>query len=227
MSEITIAIDGYSACGKSTTAKAVARNLNYIYVDSGAMYRAVTFYFLQHGVDLIKSGQVQEALEAINIEFRRGHQGEPVTWLNDKVVEEEIRSMRVSGKVSEVAAIPAVRRAMVSLQQKMGAAGSIVMDGRDIGTVVFPKAELKIFMTADPEVRAQRRLKELEQKGTKSSLEEVMANLRERDHIDTTREDSPLTKAADAVVLDNSNMTFGEQVNEILSMAKEKINTWK
>ena len=227
MSEITIAIDGYSACGKSTTAKAVAKALDYVYVDSGAMYRAVTYYFSEQGIDLQDSFGIAEALKEINIEFRRTAGGEPVTWLNGIDVEAEIRSMRVSSQVSEVAAIPAVRRAMVSLQQKMGQAGKIVMDGRDIGTVVFPKAELKIFMTAKPEVRAQRRLKELEQKGMKSSLEDVMANLRERDHIDTTRADSPLTKAEEAIVLDNSEMTFARQVDEILAMAEEKINAWK
>lgn len=227
MNEITIAIDGYSACGKSTTARAVARGLNYIYVDSGAMYRAVTYYFLENSVDIVDQLQVSEALERIKIEFRRNNQAELTTWLNQKDVEQEIRSMRVSGKVSEVAAIPEVRRAMVKLQQKMGENKGIVMDGRDIGTVVFPRAELKIFMTARPEVRAQRRLKELEQKGVKSSLGEVMANLRERDHIDTTREDSPLTKAEDAIVLDNSEMTFAQQVDEILSLASEKINPWK
>ena len=223
MSKITIAIDGYSACGKSTTAKEVAKSLDYIYVDSGAMYRAVTYYFLEHSVDIEDRGQLNEALGRISIEFRLDAEKRPETWLNGVNVEDEIRSMRVSGKVSEAAAISAVRRAMVKLQQVMGERKGIVMDGRDIGTVVFPQAELKIFMTASPEVRAERRLKELEQKGIKSSLEDVMGNLMERDHIDTSREDSPLTKADDAIVIDNSNLTFDEQVNRILSLAREKI----
>ena len=227
MSKITIAIDGYSACGKSTTAKAVARALNYVYVDSGAMYRAVTYYFIEQNIDLDKPQEISQALDKINIRFVLDANDQPVTMLNGANVEEDIRGMLVSGKVSEVAAIPAVRRAMVRQQQQMGEEKGLVMDGRDIGTVVFPNAELKIFMTARPEVRARRRLLELEQKGMKSSLEEVMANLEERDSIDTSREDSPLTKANDAVVLDNSDLSFDQQVEKILALVQEKINTWK
>jgi cytidylate kinase len=227
MSKITIAIDGYSACGKSTTAKAVARALNYVYVDSGAMYRAVTYYFIEQNIDLDKPQEISQALDKINIRFVLYADEQPVTMLNGANVEEDIRGMLVSGKVSKVAAIPAVRRAMVRQQQQMGEEKGLVMDGRDIGTVVFPNAELKIFMTARPEVRARRRLLELEQKGMKSSLEEVMANLEERDRIDTSREDSPLTKAEDAVVLDNSDLSFDQQVEKILALVQEKINTWK
>lgn len=223
MKEIIVAIDGYSACGKSTTAKVVARELSYIYVDSGAMYRAVTYFFLEEKIDIDDPEQVRAALEQIDIEFKLNGENQPATWLNGNNVEEAIRDMRVSGKVSEIAAIPEVRRAMVRLQKGMGVGKGIVMDGRDIGTVVFPEAELKIFMTAKPQVRAERRLKELEQKGIKSSLEDVMANLKERDHIDTTREDSPLMKAEGAVVVDNSNLTFDEQVAIIVDLAKEKI----
>lgn len=221
MSKIIIAIDGYSACGKSTTAKAVAKALNYIYVDSGAMYRAVTYYFIENNVDWHDMEAVRAALDEISIEFKLDANDNSVTWLNGENVEEAIRSMKVSGKVSEIAAISAVRKAMVALQQKMGAEKSIVMDGRDIGTVVFPNADLKIFMTADPQVRAARRLLELEQKGVESSLEGVVTNLQERDRIDTTREDSPLVKAEDAIVVDNSELTFDQQVAKILALAKE------
>jgi cytidylate kinase len=224
MNKITIAIDGHSACGKSTTAKAVAKALNYTYVDSGAMYRAVTYYVLEHSIDINDLEVLSKALDEISIEFRLDKDNHPSTWLNGQNIEEEIRTMRVSGKVSEVAAISEVRQAMVRLQQQMGEHKGIVMDGRDIGTVVFPEAELKIFMTASSEVRAQRRLKELEQKGIKSSLEDVMANLVERDHIDTTREDSPLIKANDAIVVDNSNLTFDQQVERILILARTKID---
>ncbi len=219
MTKITIAIDGFSACGKSTTAKDVARRLNYIYVDSGAMYRAVTYQLLEDNIDLIDQNAVKDALDQISIQFKTGPTNENETWLNGHKVEDVIRSMRVSNKVSEVAAISVVRRAMVTLQQQMGVNKGIVMDGRDIGTVVFPNAELKIFMTATPEVRAERRLKELEQKGIKSSLKEVLENLKERDHLDQTRADSPLLKAEDAVVIDNSNLTFDQQVDEIVKLA--------
>ena len=227
MSKITIAIDGYSACGKSTTAKAVAKALNYIYVDSGAMYRAVALHFLDKKLDLLNDQEVHDALLSLEIRFRRDDKGKIETWLNGNLIEEEIRSMRVSNKVSEVAAIPAVRRALVRLQQEMGKKKGIVMDGRDIGTVVFPEAELKIFMTADPKVRAERRLLEMEQKGEKSSLEDVLMNLEERDHIDTTRDDSPLERASDAITVDNSNITFDQQVEMILTHAEKIIGVWK
>lgn len=219
-----IAIDGYSACGKSTTARAVANKLGYTYVDSGAMYRAVTWYLLQNGVD-IGQQDVRKWLDEINITFRSNIDGKPVTYLNDEDVEEKIRAMDVSEHVSAVAALSVVRRAMVRQQQAMGKEKGIVMDGRDIGTVVFPKAELKIFMTARPDIRAARRLEELEQKGIESSLEEVVTNLQERDRIDTTRSDSPLRKAADAIELDNSNLSFEEQVEKVIALATKKIGT--
>ena len=223
MKKIIIAIDGYSACGKSTTAREVARRLGYVYGDSGAMYRAVTYFLLQNKVPLDDPQALQQALEQINLSFKRDTQGNLQTWLNGENVEAAIRSMAVSERVSTVAAIPAVRRAMVKIQRKLGEHKGLVMDGRDIGTVVFPEAELKIFMTAQPEIRAQRRLKELQAKGINATLEEVMANLAERDHKDTTRADSPLKKAADAIEIDNSFMTFEEQVEKIISLAKERM----
>ena len=223
MSKIIIAIDGYSACGKSTTAKSVAKQLGYIYVDSGAMYRAVTLFMLNNNIDLQNEKEVNQALGNIKIDFVLDSSGLPITQLNDVEVEEEIREMRVSSNVSTVAAIPSVRRAMVKLQQQLGNAKGIVMDGRDIGTVVFPSAELKIFMTAKPEIRAQRRKLEMEQKGVKTSLEDVMQNLKERDHKDTTRADSPLRQADDAITLDNSFLTFDEQVSQIVVLANKII----
>ncbi len=224
MKKITIAIDGYSACGKSTTARAVAKRLGYVYGDSGAMYRTVTYYLLQQGVSLTDTAEVSRALGDVGITFKKDAQGNPLTYLNGRLVEEEIRSMQVSEHVSAVAAIPVVRRAMVKLQHQLGEHKGIVMDGRDIGTVVFPEAELKIFMTARPEIRAQRRLKELAAKGINASLEKVLANLEERDRKDTTRADSPLKKAADAIELDNSFLTFAEQVDKIVKLAEAKIN---
>ncbi len=223
MSKIIIAIDGYSACGKSTTAKSVAKQLGYIYVDSGAMYRAVTLYMLNNNIDLQNEREITQALNNIRIDFILDSSGLPITQLNDVEIEEEIREMRVSSNVSTVAAIPSVRRAMVKLQQQLGNAKGIVMDGRDIGTVVFPSAELKIFMTAKPEIRAQRRKLEMEQKGVKTSLEDVMQNLKERDHKDTTRADSPLRQADDAITLDNSFLTFDEQVSQIVVLANKII----
>ena len=224
MKKITIAIDGYSACGKSTTARAVAKRLGYVYGDSGAMYRTVTYYLLNNGYSLSDTDEISEALENVAITFKKDGQGNPLTYLNGKLVEEEIRSMEVSDHVSEVAANSVVRRAMVKIQHQLGENKGIVMDGRDIGTVVFPEAELKIFMTARPEIRAQRRLKELAAKGINASLEEVLANLEERDRKDTTRADSPLRKADDAVELDNSYLTFAGQVDKIVALAEEKIN---
>ena len=223
MSKIIIAIDGYSACGKSTTAKSVAKQLGYIYVDSGAMYRAVTLYMLNNNIDLQNEREITQALNNIRIDFILDSSGLPITQLNDVEIEEEIREMRVSSNVSTVAAIPSVRRAMVKLQQQLGNAKGIVMDGRDIGTVVFPSAELKIFMTAKPEIRAQRRKLEMEQKGVKTSLEDVMQNLKERDHKDTTRADSPLRQADDAITLDNSFLNFDEQVSQIVVLANKII----
>jgi CMP/dCMP kinase len=224
MNKIIIAIDGYSACGKSTTARAVARNLNYTYADSGAMYRTVTYYLLENDIPLTDMEEISKALAQVEITFHHDEDGNPVTYLNGTAVEEKIRQMKVSENVSAVAAIPAVRRAMVMIQHRLGEAKEVVMDGRDIGTVVFPQAELKIFMTADPEIRAQRRLKEWQAKGIEASLEEVLINIAERDHQDTTRKDSPLKKAKDAIVVDNSFMTFDEQVTEIIALANERIN---
>jgi CMP/dCMP kinase len=214
--KINIAVDGHSSCGKSTLARDLARELGYVYIDSGAMYRAVTYFFLEQGTDWNKPEAVQEALAGIQIEFRNGQ-----TWLNGESVEEAIREMRISEQVSHVAAIPAVRRALVAQQQRMGAQGGVVMDGRDIGTVVFPDAPLKIFLTASPGVRAQRRLAELEAKGKKATLEQVRANLLERDRIDSTREDSPLMQAPDARLLDNTALSREEQLQIALQWAEE------
>ena len=216
MDKIIIAIDGYSSCGKSTLAKGMAARLGYTYIDSGAMYRAVTLFFLRHQISLQDEEQVRKALNEINISFNAQNH----TILNGEDVESEIRRMSVSNYVSQVSAIPIVRRAMVYQQQAMGRGKAIVMDGRDIGTVVFPEAELKIFLTADPEIRVQRRFDELKNKGIKSSLEEVRQNLRHRDHIDSTREDSPLLQAPDAVVIDNSNMAREEQLEYALELAR-------
>ena len=223
MEKMNIAIDGFSACGKSTTARVVAAKLGFTYVDSGAMYRAVTYYLLQNNISLTDITAIKEALGRIEVRFERDEAGNPITCLNGQPVEEEIRKMEVSANVSAVAAISEVRRAMVSLQQQMGAKEGVVMDGRDIGTVVFPEAELKIFMTADPEIRARRRLKELKSKGVEASFTDVKANVAERDHIDSTRDDSPLKKADDAIIIDNSFMDFEEQVDKIITLAKALI----
>ena len=221
MKKINIAIDGHSSCGKSTLARAMAEKLHYIYVDSGAMYRAVTLYFLENEVDLNDDQAVAAALDQIKIHFERGDQGIQ-TYLNGKQVESEIREMRVSGMVSPVAAISKVRRAMVRQQQKMGAHRGVVMDGRDIGTVVFPDAELKIFLTAEPDERARRRFEELKKKGSSVSMEEIRKNLLERDHIDSNREDSPLRRAVDAVVIDNTHLTPDQQLELALELADSR-----
>lgn len=206
-----IAIDGFSSCGKSTVAKAIAKELDFVFIDSGAMYRAVTLFFLRNQVDVNSVEAVATALEAIHIDFNP--QGDRLlVLLNDEDVSEEIRTMAVSEKVSEVSAIKAVRTAMVKQQQALGMRRNIVMDGRDIGTTVFPNADLKIFMTASPEVRAQRRFAELTAKGQTVSIEEIKENLAHRDHIDSTREESPLRQAADAFVLDNSDLTQEQQL---------------
>lgn len=222
MKKILIAIDGYSSCGKSTLAKALSKALHYAYVDTGAMYRAVTLYFLDNGVNFDDADAIKKALEHIEIHFER-LEGKNTTFLNGKNVEDEIRTMRISGRVSDVAAISDVRRAMVKQQKKMGARKGVVMDGRDIGTVVFPDAELKIFLTADPEIRVIRRYDELKNKGENIDIEDIRFNLSERDRIDTSRADSPLKKADDAIVLDNSGLTEVEQLNQALEWAKEKI----
>ena len=223
MKKINIAIDGYSGCGKSSTAKEVAKRLHYKFIDSGAMYRAVTLYFIQNEVDLEDAVQVAEALSRISIDFRSNKAGKSETFLNEQYVEEEIRKMYVSQMVSPVAAIKAVRVAMVTQQQEMGKQRGVVMDGRDIGSVVFPDAELKIFMKASDEARAKRRLLELEAKGEQVTLEEIAKNFRERDAQDTSRKESPLIQVADAVVIDTSDLEFEEQVQKVLALANEKI----
>lgn len=219
MSKIIIAIDGYSSCGKSSTAKLVAQKLGYHYIDTGAMYRAVTLYFLQNHVSLNNPKEVAAALEKIEIEFRSNKEGKSETYLNGLNVEAEIRKLYVADQVSEVAAVGEVRRAMVRQQQRMGRKKGYVLDGRDIGTVVFPDAELKIFMNADPLVRAQRRQQELMAKGELVDLEEILENIKKRDIIDTTREESPLRKAPDAHVVDTTFVTLDEQVERVVLLA--------
>lgn len=221
MNKITIAIDGYSSCGKSTMAKDLAREIGYIYIDSGAMYRAVTLYCIQQKLfdadNQINVQQLQNDIDKIKISFQLDPQTQrPQTYLNGENVEKEIRTMEVSSRVSPVAALGFVREALVRQQQEMGKAKGIVMDGRDIGTTVFPDAELKIFVTASAEVRAQRRYDELTAKGENASFEEILANVKERDHIDETREVSPLRKADDALLLDNSHLTIEEQKQWLL-----------
>lgn len=224
MKKIVIAIDGYSACGKSSTAKRVAATLNYAYIDTGAMYRAVTHYFLENYVNLTNPRAIEEALKRIHIEFHHNVKtSQNETYLNGLNVEKEIRQMRVSDKVSEVSALPAVRACMVELQRKMGKKKGVVMDGRDIGTAVFPDAELKIFMDADFEARAARRQKEMLEKNQLIDLEDVKANLAKRDHIDTTRKENPLRQAQDAHKIDTSDITLEEQVEIILDLAASKI----
>ncbi len=224
MKKIIIAIDGHSATGKSSTAKVVASRLGYLYLDSGAMYRATTLYFLKHGVSLAHKADVLRALEEIHISFEPTAQGNTATFLNGKNVEEEIRSMEVSNYVSAVSALKEVRQAMVAQQRALGKQKGIVMDGRDIGSVVFPHAELKIFMTASARVRALRRQKELQEKGQSVSFEEILANVQERDHQDSTRSESPLLKVEDAIEIDNSELSFNKQVEKILQLALAKIN---
>ena len=216
MKKITIAIDGHSSCGKSTMAKDLAREVGYIYVDTGAMYRSVTLFALRNNMfcedGSIKTEELKERLGQIHIEFRlNAETGRPDTYLNGESVEQEIRSLEVSNHVSPIATLGFVREAMVDLQRLMGEAKGVIMDGRDIGTVVFPDAELKVFVTASAEVRAKRRYDELKAKGEECSLDEIRANVIERDRIDSTRAISPLRQAEDAVVLDNSNMTIAEQ----------------
>lgn len=214
MKKITIAIDGHSSCGKSTMAKDLAREIGYIYIDSGAMYRAVTYYCLQHDLfieDGVKLEALQAAMPNINITFRLNAEGRPETYLNGECIDKEIRGMAVSSRVSLIATIGFVREAMVALQQAMGKDKGIVMDGRDIGTTVFPDAELKVFVTASAEVRAQRRYDELKAKGDEASYESILENVKERDRIDSGRAISPLRKADDAIELDNSDMTIPEQ----------------
>jgi CMP/dCMP kinase len=220
--KIIIAIDGHSSCGKSTLAKALAKVLHYAYVDSGAMYRAVTLYFLSEGIDYDNPVEVDKALQALEIHFERV-EGQNHTFLNGMDVEKAIREMRVSEQVSQVSALPAVRRAMVRQQQGMGKRRGIVMDGRDIGTVVFPDAELKIFLTADVDVRTSRRHLELAAKGIDAEWEDIRKNLEERDYIDSNRADSPLLQAKDAVVIDNTLLSEEEQLEQALELARGRI----
>lgn len=224
MKKIVIAIDGHSSCGKSTMAKDLAREIGYIYIDSGAMYRAVTYYCLQHDLfteDSVKLSELQDAMSDIHISFHLNAEGRPETFLNNECIENEIRGMAVSSRVSLIATIGFVREAMVALQQEMGKEKGIVMDGRDIGTTVFPEAELKIFVTASAEVRAQRRYDELKAKGEEASYESILENVKERDRIDSGRAISPLRKADDAILLDNSTMTIPEQKAWLMEQFKQ------
>lgn len=224
MNKINIAIDGLSGCGKSSTAKSVAKSLHYKFIDTGAMYRAVTLYFLQQNVDLSSTERVSHALSEISIDFEFNRESQKnETILNKQNVENEIRKMYVSEKVSATSAIKAVRVAMVAQQQEMGKDRGVVMDGRDIGSVVFPDAELKIYMTASSEVRAKRRQEELAAKGEHVDLQEIIENLESRDHQDSTRAESPLIKVADAIEIDTSNLRFEDQVQKVLDLAKDRI----
>lgn len=213
---IVIAIDGYSSCGKSTIAKALAKKLNFIYIDSGAMYRAVTLYFLRNNIDLNNHEAIADALKDIHLNFHSRDYKSHIT-LNDEEVSEEIRQMPVSELVSEVSAIKEVRIEMVRQQQRMGKSKNIIMDGRDIGTVVFPDADVKIFMTADPKIRAERRFRELMLKGEDVTMEEVFDNIAHRDYLDTTREESPLVRADDAIILDNTTIDQSQQLDFALA----------
>lgn len=228
MKKITIAIDGYSSCGKSTMAKDLAREIGYIYIDSGAMYRAVTLYCIENGLfteEGIHVEKLEKDIKEIRISFILDPETQrPKTCLNGEIVEDRIRTMEVSSRVSPVAALGFVREALVKQQQEMGKGKGIVMDGRDIGTAVFPDAELKIFVTASAEIRAQRRYDELKAKGQEASFEEILANVKERDHIDMTREVSPLRQAEDAILLDNSHLTIEEQKQWLQEQYQKAIN---
>lgn len=228
MKKITIAIDGYSSCGKSTMAKDLAREIGYIYIDTGAMYRAVTLYALRQGYfnsdGTVKIDELEHNMEKIHISFKLVS-GIPKTYLNNELVEYDIRTLEVSSHVSPIAAIPFVRKALVAQQQAMGKDKGIVMDGRDIGTTVFPEAELKIFVTAKSSIRAQRRFEELKEKGMPADFDAIKKNVEERDYIDTHREVSPLRKADDAIELDNSMMTISEQKQWLMDKYHNIIKT--
>ena len=222
--KIIITIDGWSSCGKSTLAKQLAKELGYIYVDSGAMYRAITLYFLRNNIDLAEKKEIKEALRNITLEFAYNNQsGKSEIFLNGENVEYLVRDLIIAEKVSDVAAIKEVREFAVAQQQKMGAKKGIVMDGRDIGTVVFPKAEVKIFLTADSAVRVERRFKELFEKNPNVTIEEVKNNLEMRDYIDSHRQVSPLKQAKDALVLDNTELTAKQTFEKALEWARKKI----
>lgn len=227
MKKITIAIDGFSSCGKSTMAKDLAREVDYIYVDTGAMYRAVTLYALHNHLfnedGTILESELHKQMDNIHISFQLSPESpSPLTMLNGECVEQEIRSLEVSNHVSPVATIGFVREALVAQQQRMGQQKGVVMDGRDIGTVVFPNAELKVFVTASAEVRAQRRFEELKEKGMPADFDDILRNVQERDYIDSHRDISPLRKAADAIELDNSHMTIAEQRDWLLQRFRER-----
>lgn len=227
MKKITIAIDGHSSCGKSTMARDLARAIGYVYVDTGAMYRAVTLFALRNnlcsGDGVIDDVALRRKMPEVNVTFSfNAAKGRPDTYLNGELVEDEIRAMKVSEHVSAVSALPFVREALVAQQQRMGQEKGIVMDGRDIGTVVFPDAELKVFVTASPEVRARRRYDELKAKGVEADYGEILDNVQKRDYADSHREVSPLRRADDAVVLDNSAMTIGEQNKWLLERYMER-----
>ena len=229
MKKITIAIDGHSSCGKSTMAKDLAREVGYVYVDTGAMYRSVTLYALRHDLfredGSVKTDALEQQMADIRISFKFNPEtGRPDTYLNNECVEKEIRSLKVSNHVSPIAAIPFVRTAMVAQQQQMGKDKGVVMDGRDIGTTVFPDAELKVFVTASAKVRAQRRYDELPAKGMPADFDDILKNVEERDYLDSHREVSPLRKADDAILLDNSDMTIPEQKQWLLDRFNEIIN---
>src|SRR5690554_4716773 len=213
--KIVIAIDGYSSCGKSTVAKALAKKLDFVYVDSGAMYRAATYYFLENNIDVKNPKEIELALHNIHIDLINEN-SKSIVLLNHKDITKEIREMRISERVSDFSSIKSVRSALVKQQQAMALRRSIIMDGRDIGTVVFPDAQVKIFMTADPKVRADRRYKELKAAGQKVTLEEVFDNIAHRDFQDTTRKESPLKRAHDAIILDNTNLNEREQLNFVI-----------
>ncbi len=223
MRKIIMAIDGYSACGKSTTAKNVATIFGYRYIDSGAMYRAVTLYFLDNHISLTNPKEIDRALAQIHLSFHVNAHGVTEVFLNGVNVEKKIRKMRISENVSPVSAIKEVRQAMVAQQRKLGKDKGIVMDGRDIGTVVFPAAELKLFLTADIQVRASRRQHELLERDNLIDLDTIMANITERDRIDSTRQESPLVKATDAVEMDTTHITIDEQVDEVVRLAAAKM----
>ena len=228
MKKITIAIDGFSSCGKSTMAKELAKKIGYIYVDTGAMYRSVTLFAMRHGLfnadGSVKTDALKQQMSNIDITFKFNEKaGRPDTYLNGECVEEAIRTLEVSNHVSPIAAIPFVRAAMVARQQGMGRDKGIVMDGRDIGTTVFPEAELKVFVTASAEVRAQRRYDELKEKGMPADFDDILKNVQERDYIDSHREVSPLRKAADAIELDNSHMTIAEQNDWLMRQVQQRI----
>ncbi len=226
--KITIAVDGFSSCGKSTLAKALAKELGYTFIDSGAMYRGIALYCIQHNLfedGYPKEKEINASLDSIRLSFKLNSLGEQQLYLNGQNVEQEIRQPHVASIVSKIATLPAVREKLVYEQREMGNNGGIVMDGRDIGSVVFPNAELKLFITADPDVRAKRRYLELIEKGIHASFNEVKENLLERDYIDSTRAISPLIQTQDAIVIDNSFMTKEEQLERAMQLAKERINS--